>query len=418
MAVDDVVAGATEQQIAARITGDDVVAGPAVDDVIPRPARDRVVAAVAEDPVSPRPARDDVAAIIGAPDDVVAGAARERVAGATTAADLVVSGAARDDVGSESAVEQVVAGATQQGVVALAAGERDRAREGGGVEHVVAETAGQRGALDAAEREGASGRADQARVGQREVRVVRGHHPVDAGGARERREAGPARDVERVVAGPAAQARFLDRREAEAAPVRASQAPIAQREVGVVDGHEAVRADGAVDHGDARIAADVEDVVRRPARERDHLDPVQGVDTLPRHRRVGEDHIGVGPLDEHVDAGATEDLIVARAHLDALGDGAGRDIHVHGAVAVEVVGPALATDHVIAGPTGDVVAGLAAPDHVVLEASIDRETGERAARVDDVAAGMSERNAVDGCDARDTAVTDTVLRGVAEHHQR
>ena len=165
----------------------------------------------------------------------------------------------------------------------------------------------------------------------------------------------------------------------------------------------------------------------------------RGLDCLQRGLRhdtvVAEEDIGAGVAGDGVAAG---DHVVAVRGTDTGVDGR----HGHGAsvaigagweadravengveagVAEDDVAAAVALDHVIAAAPGQVVAGLATADDIVIEAAVDGHGAERGASIDRVpvvAGDHGEPARVRGRHSRNVVVLAAVLRRVAVDDER
>ena len=223
-------------------------------------------------------------------------------------------------------------------------------------------------------------------------RVLERHrHRRDAVGVRDRIGAGAAaEDVrdgrrlagERVVAGAARH--VLDLEEVVVLGGLAVVGGIVERhrhvgrpvEIGDLVRATASGEDVAGPVADERVVAEVPDGV---------LEVRRGVRRHRRERRRAEAHDDVGVADARI---GQHVAIVARASpVEAVALGGGLDDGVGARVAVDVVDPAVAAQHVVAGPSGDGVAAAAAGDLVSIR--VADEVVDAAAADERVAVGPS-----------------------------
>src|SRR5262245_39662061 len=141
---------------------------------------------------------------------------------------------------------------------AVELGERRPVADGEGVR---GRAAGKRDPGNALQREDAAGGAREARVAEREVRVVRGDHLVKRAAAAEERGGGPAADGEAVRGRVAQEVRLQNPQEGEPPAVGAVEERGAQGEVPAVGGGYSVGAARAVDRAGPGPVADGEGIV-------------------------------------------------------------------------------------------------------------------------------------------------------------
>ncbi len=273
------VGGAAADEHVAAVVGEHGVgaAGAGVKHAQAVAAGNGVMAAAAPDAVvagAAGAAGDRGEAAGGADDDIAAVAANDRAAGAAAADDDVLAGARFEVVGAGAALDVVAATAAHERAVAAAAVERGLAAEAAGVDHAVVGADGQERLVDTAERDRAGGGAREAGVRKGGVHEVPGHQPVQPAAAGDAGRAGPVGQVEDVVRRAAGQGGFADALEGKAAAVGAGEVPVAEGEVGVVAGDDALDAPPARERGHAGPAGYVDRVIGGTADEPDALDAV------------------------------------------------------------------------------------------------------------------------------------------------